>query len=116
MHGRGMWRSPETGTIYWGRFDQGLVSGTGRMLFGDKSLLKDPGGSYVGEWKSGKFHGREGVVKWRQVSRHLGVQQGVRQWDEEVSQDGSSYTGVPVKGTMEYPNDDKFQGAFTLER
>ncbi|KAH3722883.1 hypothetical protein Pelo_18410 [Pelomyxa schiedti] len=48
-HGHGMWRSPETGTIYCGEWDHDVMTGTGRMLIGDYSTLHhDPGGSYVG--------------------------------------------------------------------
>ncbi|KAH3722741.1 2-isopropylmalate synthase [Pelomyxa schiedti] len=121
-HGHGTWRSPETGTIYCGEWDNDVMSGTGRMLIGDNSRYKDPGGSYVGGMKNDKFHG-EGVRLWSNGDRYQGSWEddkehgnGTKRW----ARDGSSFTGVwergvPVKGTMEWPNGDKFTGTFTDE-
>ncbi|KAH3722808.1 2-isopropylmalate synthase [Pelomyxa schiedti] len=124
MHGHGMWRSPETGTIWCGEWDHGdEMSGKGRMLIGDHSTChNDPGGSYVGGMKDGEFHG-EGVRVWSNGDRYQGSWEddkehgnGTKRW----ARDGSSFTGVwergvPVKGTMEWPNGDKFTGTFTEE-
>ncbi|KAH3723085.1 2-isopropylmalate synthase [Pelomyxa schiedti] len=112
-HGHGMWRSPETGTIYCGEWDHDVMSGTARMLIGDNSTLHhDPGGSYVGERKNDEFHG-EGVRLWSNGDRYQGDWvdgkehgNGTKRW----ARDGSSFTGVwergaPVKGTMECPNE-----------
>ncbi|KAH3767382.1 2-isopropylmalate synthase [Pelomyxa schiedti] len=122
-NGHGTWRSPETGTIYCGEWDHDVMSGTGRMLIGDNSTRHhDPGGSYVGARKNDEFHG-EGVRLWSNGDRYQGDWEdgkehgkGTKRW----ARDGSSFAGVwergvPVKGTMEWPNGDKFTGTFTDE-
>ncbi|KAH3765462.1 Phosphatidylinositol 4-phosphate 5-kinase 4 [Pelomyxa schiedti] len=121
-HGNGTWRAQDTGTIYCGEWVHGAMCGTGRMLIGDnRSHLSDQGGSYVGEMKNHKFHG-EGVRVWANGDRYQGNWEdgmehgpGTKRWD------GSSFTGVwergvPVNGTMEWPNGDKFTGIFTEQR
>ncbi|KAH3766985.1 phosphatidylinositol 4-phosphate 5-kinase 8 [Pelomyxa schiedti] len=121
-HGNGMWRSEDTGTIWCGEWNNDVMSGRGRMLIGDNSRYKDPGGSYVGERKNDQFHG-EGVRLWSNGDRYQGSWvdekehgNGTKRW----ARDGSSFTGVwergaPVKGTMEWPNGDMFTGTFTEE-
>ncbi|KAH3723295.1 2-isopropylmalate synthase [Pelomyxa schiedti] len=122
MHGHGMWKSEETGTIWCGEFQHGAQNGKGRMLIGENSPLNDPGGSYVGEVRDWEFHG-EGVRLWSNGDRYQGNWvdgmehgNGTKKW----ARDGSSFTGVwergvPVKGTMEWPNGDTFTGTFTEE-
>ncbi|KAH3758719.1 Morn repeat protein [Pelomyxa schiedti] len=119
-HGSGTWVSPDgSGDIYHGTFDHGKRSGTGRMLFGDKNH-GGGGGSYVGEWKDDKFHGR-GVRLWANGDRYEGQWvcgkedgEGTKTW----SRDGSSFTGLwemgeQKKGTRRWPNGDMFEGTFT---
>ncbi|KAH3731800.1 hypothetical protein Pelo_17370 [Pelomyxa schiedti] len=55
MHGHGMRKRVETGTIWCGEFRRGAENGKGRMLIGENSPHNDPGGSYVG--KLGGWHG-----------------------------------------------------------
>ncbi|KAH3765703.1 MORN motif [Pelomyxa schiedti] len=122
-HGNGTGRAPDTGTIWCGEWDHGAMTGKGRMLIGDQSRYRDPGGSYVGARENDKFHG-EGVGVWSNGDRYQGSWEndkehgiGTKRW----ARDGSSFTGVwargvPVKGTMEWPNGDKFTGTFTEEQ
>ncbi|KAH3767222.1 2-isopropylmalate synthase [Pelomyxa schiedti] len=140
---RGTWHTCNTGDVYEGEwvwndtkwmgsaeearrglarntgdgFDHGKKSGNGRMLFGDSHA---GGGSYVGEWKDDKFHGR-GVRLWANGDRYEG------QWvcgkengegTKVLACDGSSFTGlwemgVAKKGTRRWPNGDMFEGTFT---
>ncbi|KAH3766970.1 hypothetical protein Pelo_1191 [Pelomyxa schiedti] len=121
-HGHGMWRAPDTGTIYCGEWDHDAMSGTGRMLIGDRSPNNDSGGSYVGGMKDGKFHG-EGVRVWSNGDRYRGAWEGDKEHGKGTkrwARDGSSFIGewdrgVPAKGTMEWPNGDKFTGTFAEE-
>ncbi|KAH3742505.1 hypothetical protein Pelo_16094 [Pelomyxa schiedti] len=120
-HGKGTWRSL-SGTIYCGEWDHNVMSGTGRMLIGENDPLNDPGGSYVGGMRDDKFYG-EGERVWSNGDRYQGTWNdgkehgnGTKKW----ARDGSSFTGkwvngVPVNGTLEWPNGDKFTGTFTEE-
>ncbi|KAH3722459.1 2-isopropylmalate synthase [Pelomyxa schiedti] len=113
----GMWRSLETGDIYYGRFDHGKRSGSGRMLFGVEGV--GDGGSYVGEWRDDMFHGR-GVRLWADGTRYEGDWvcgmehgKGTKTW----ARDGTSFEGVwemgVIKsGTKTWPNGDEFGGRF----
>ncbi|KAH3732253.1 hypothetical protein Pelo_16913 [Pelomyxa schiedti] len=69
----------------------------GDRFHGEGVRLWSNGDRYQGSWDDGKEHGK-----------------GTKRW----AGDGSSFTGVwergvPVKGTMEWPNGDKFTGTFT---
>ncbi|KAH3731632.1 2-isopropylmalate synthase [Pelomyxa schiedti] len=117
-HGCGTWHSPETGDIYHGEFDQGKRSGYGRMLFGDVKLC---GGSYVGGWKDGVFHGR-GVRIWDDGTRYEGDWvsgkengAGTKTWAcDGTSIAGVWEMGVIKSGTKRWPNGDEFTGQFTM--
>ncbi|KAH3761286.1 morn domain repeat protein [Pelomyxa schiedti] len=126
MHGNGTWRSEESGDVYCGEFVQGQKCGVGRMMFGGDNKNVGDGGSkacggcYSGEWRGDKFHGN-GVRLWSNGDRYEGNWdmgkengKGAKFW----ARDGSSFVGVwekgvPQKGTMAWPNGDKFTGIFT---
>ncbi|KAH3731353.1 Phosphatidylinositol 4-phosphate 5-kinase 6 [Pelomyxa schiedti] len=120
MRGNGVLRHGVTGDITWGQFANGCCAGTGRMFLGENSPQKDPGGSYVGQVNDGKFHGN-GVRLWSNGNSYEGQWEGDKEngaGKKRWSRDGSTFTGVwkngvPVKGTMEWPNGDKFTGTFT---
>ncbi|KAH3731828.1 phosphatidylinositol-4-phosphate 5-kinase [Pelomyxa schiedti] len=116
-HGWGTWRSPMTGDIYCGQFDQQVRCGKGSMLFGGEG---DKGGMYVGEWRDDMFHGR-GVRIWGDGTRYEGDWvcgkehgKGTKTW----ACDGTSFVGVWEMGVMKsgmqrWPNGDEFSGTFT---
>ncbi|KAH3766616.1 2-isopropylmalate synthase [Pelomyxa schiedti] len=118
-HGCGTWHSP-AGDIYHGQFDHGKISGTGRALFGDKSQ-GGGGGSYVGEWRDAKFHGR-GVRIWGDGTRYEGDWEcgkehgaGTKTWACDGTSIGGVWEmGVIKSGTKRWPNGDEFTGKFTM--
>ncbi|KAH3764486.1 phosphatidylinositol 4-phosphate 5-kinase 8 [Pelomyxa schiedti] len=115
-HGTGMWRSPETGDIYYGNFDRGVRSGRG-------ALFEAAGGNYGGEWKDGLFHGR-GARMWGDGTMYFGKWErgkehgsGTKTW----ACDGTVITGVweagvLKSGTKRWPNGDEFTGKFSADR
>ncbi|KAH3731831.1 TFIIH basal transcription factor complex helicase repD subunit [Pelomyxa schiedti] len=112
MHGRGTWRSPDTGAVYCGEFDHDKMCGNGALFDGK-------GGSYVGQWLDGKFHGN-GVLLEPDGSRYTGqFERGeAHGTGEKWGKRGSSFEGVwnrgaPLKGTARWPNGDEFAGTFT---
>ncbi|KAH3766609.1 phosphatidylinositol 4-phosphate 5-kinase 8 [Pelomyxa schiedti] len=118
-HGCGTWHSPETGDMYHGQFDHGKRSGTGRALFGVND--GQGGGSYVGAWKDGKFHGR-GVRIWENGDKYEGDWECGKEHGSGTKTcacDGTSMVGVWEmgvirSGTKKWPNGDEFTGNFTL--